>query len=587
MSLGGAFERWVAIVRLAVVPFAILQVSLSYGHPETARPEAWALTATFAAGSVVFFAARGGSERELYAVLATAFDFAVIAGYALLYADELGTPTRELLLLAVVEGAIRFGLPGGVLVAAGCVPVASWFEERRSQIFHTGYRIDYVTVQAGAGLIMALIVGWLVSRLDAERGDAERQAHDAEGLRDELGRRADLLDAANRCARALSVSLDLDEAFGAFMREVRGLVPYHRMAIELVENGEVYVIAAAGVASGEMSPPGGRHQATGRLLPEVVARGQTIVRRDLRDARYPEEPELLALGIRSGVLAPLLVGARAIGVISLARTEPDAFAEQEIELVSLLGRLVGAAVQNIRAYEDERQTVEELRRLSELRADFVSLVSHELRSPMAAVIGAARTLEQRWDDLRPEQRTTFLGLIANETARLASLVGDVLDTSRIDAGSFTYRFADVDLAALVRDSVSSSKLGQDEVPVVADVPVRLPAVRADPERLRQVVANLIENAVKYAPAGTGVEVRATVENDAVAICVSDHGPGIAPTDQRLIFEKFGRVGGGPQKPGSGLGLYIARSIAEAHGGSLEVDSRSGRGATFTLLLPVG
>src|SRR5207302_7028110 len=110
--------------------------------------------------------------------------------------------------------------------------------------------------------------------------------------------------------------------------------------------------------------------------------------------------------------APLLIGPRAVGLISLGRARPSAFEEHEIELVSLLGRLAASAVQNMRAYEAERRTVEELRRLSALRADFVSLVSHELRSPMAAVIGSAQTLQERWRQLAPEQRDAFLALIA-------------------------------------------------------------------------------------------------------------------------------------------------------------------------------
>jgi len=117
--------------------------------------------------------------------------------------------------------------------------------------------------------------------------------------------------------------------------------------------------------------------------------------------------------------------------------EPSGFNTQELELVGLLGRLVASAVQNIRAYEAERNTVEELRRLSALRADFVSLVSHELRAPMASVVGSAQTLRQRWRELSPDQRESFLALISSETERLAALVADVLDTSRIDAGTFT------------------------------------------------------------------------------------------------------------------------------------------------------
>jgi K+-sensing histidine kinase KdpD len=201
------------------------------------------------------------------------------------------------------------------------------------------------------------------------------------------------------------------------------------------------------------------------LISDVIARGQTIYRRDMSHPLYVEEDRLLALGLRSRVAAPLLAGARPIGLLALSRREPDAFQEHEIELTGLLGRLAASAVQNIRVYESERRTVEELRRLSALRADFVSLVSHELRSPMAAVIGAARTLQARWRELQPDQRESFLALIGDETTRLAALIGDVLDTSRIDAGTFTYRFSDVDIAALVRDTVAMAAVGQDEVPM--------------------------------------------------------------------------------------------------------------------------
>jgi signal transduction histidine kinase len=274
-------------------------------------------------------------------------------------------------------------------------------------------------------------------------------------------------------------------------------------------------------------------------------------------------------------------------MVSILRIEPDAFEPDEIELATLLGRLVASGVQNIRAYELERETVVELRRLSTLRADFVSLVSHELRSPMAAVIGAARTLQERWRELTPEQRTSFLALIGDETSRLAVLIGDVLDTSRIEAGTFTYAFSDVDVGELVRDTVANVCLGQDEVPVVATTAGSLPRVRGDQERLRQVVVNLVENAVKYSEAGKEVQVRAWSENGRLLVAVEDHGPGIAREQHGLIFDKFGRANVGGGKPGTGLGLFIARSIAEAHGGTLDVRSAPGQGATFTLELPLG
>lgn len=252
----------------------------------------------------------------------------------------------------------------------------------------------------------------------------------------------------------------------------------------------------------------------------------------------------------------------------------------------LVRRLAATATANIDAYESERDTVEELRRLSALRADFVSLVSHELRSPMAAVIGSARTLQRRWPELSPEHRDSFLALIADETNRLASLVSDVFDTSRIDAGTFGYTFSDVDVAVLVEETVSTAVAAQEDVAVVARLAPELPGVRGDGVRLRQVLANLVENAVKYSSSGAAVEVAALARDSVVLIEVTDTGSGIAREHHTTIFEKFGRVPDPQAQPGTGLGLFIARSIAEAHGGTLGVRSAPGRGSTFTLTLPL-
>jgi len=349
---------------------------------------------------------------------------------------------------------------------------------------------------------------------------------------------------------------------------------------------EAVAAATAGRGANEVFPPGNSDPIEGSLL-ERVLDGKLVVRRDLNERDSPADEQLLALGLRSELVTPLLLGARTIGMLSLSRDVPDAFSEDEVELVSLLGRLVATAVQNIRAYEAERRRVEELARLSQLRADFVSLVSHELRSPMAAVIGASRTLQDRWRMLTAAQRESFLALIGDETTRLAELVGDVLDTSRIEAGTFSYRFEEVDLRSLVDDAVEAATLAQQEVKVVTSVRGKLPPVRGDRARLRQVLGNLIENAVKYSPEGAEVRVSAATANGTVRIAVQDAGPGIPRDQQRRIFEKFGRVDvPGASKPGTGLGLFIARSIAETHGGSLDVSSGLEPGSTFTLSLPL-
>jgi len=585
-----SLERSIAAIRLLAVPFAIFQVGVTVGVPSGWQTAGWITTAMFAAGAFAFglVVRRELSNRAAFtvSVMGQLFDTAIVSAYVIAYSLERGTLTPETLFFPLIAGCVRFATLGGLLVAAASAPVMVVFEHLHAQHFNQAFRWDFVTLHVGLEVLIALIIGRLVRRIGIESRDARARTEEAVGLRDELARRVDVLDAANRCARALSSSLELHEAFGAFIRELRGLVPFDRVAIVLAEDGLAQVMATAGVGSATSFPTGSRAQLEGTILEELLAASSPIYRPRLEAERFPEEHEFLELGLGSRVAAPLLAGAKVAGMLSLLRREEDAFSESEIELVGLLGRLVATAAQNIRAYDAERRTVDELRRLSTMRADFVSLVSHELRTPMASVIGSARTLQARWRELTSEQRDAFLALIADETDRLAGLIGEVLDTSRIDAGTFTYSFADVDLTWLVEETVAAADLGQDAVEVVARIPRTLPLIRGDGGRLRQVLSNLIDNAVKYSPEGDLVEVRATAVNGRVVVDVTDHGSGIAPADQRLVFEKFGRVSGTSAKPGSGLGLYIARAIAEAHGGELSVTSAPGMGATFTLTLPV-
>ncbi len=577
--------RWIALLRLLLVGVAGGVVATT-SFPPGYEAWAWLFVGLFAASATGLAALSlvnlSPRARHVARILGVAADGVVALGFVVVYSYQAGQPFRTLYLVPVIEAALRFGVAGGVLSGLAASTVVGVVEQ-----LHRG-PTDWKAagIRIGVGIFAGIVVGRLRDDLGGQQRAAEERAAEAEELRDELGRGVDLLEAANRCSRALASSLDLNEAFSAFIRELRGLVPFDRCAIVLAEGGRAQVMATAGAGAETVFPQG-----TERLLTNSVVvgalEGQTIVQEDMAaDQRFGDQEPLLELGLRSRLAAPLLVGPRAVGVLSLSRFEVAAFDAEEVELVTLLGRLVATAVQNIRVFEAERRTVEELRRLSALRADFVSLVSHELRSPMAAVMGSAQTLQSRWRELSAEQRDAFLALIADETNRLSALIADGLDTSRIEAGTFTFAFTDVDLAELVQDSVAAAGIGQDEVTVRADFDGALPRVRGDRERLRQVLSNLIDNAVKYSDAGGEVRVGARARDGMVQVEVRDAGPGIPLEQQSLIFEKFGRAkGAGKTRPGTGLGLFIARSIAEAHGGSLTVRSAPGEGATFVLALP--
>lgn len=586
-------EVWIALVRILAVGWAVAEVGwISGNYPQGYHAWAWAATGALAAAAAVIMllARRLRSARGLWAlgVAALAFDVLIVYAYVIIYSYELGTPTWGLVYLVVVEAALRFGLVGGValpLAAAPLLVTAEWW--RADRFSPPPFDLRHISLPLGIQLLMGLIIGWLVRRLRSETTVAETRAAEAEGLRDQLGRRADQLEAVNRCARALSSSLDASEAFHRFLSEVQSVFAFDRLAIVLAEGEDAVVFANTGREETTLLPVGSRRPLAGSVMEEVL-RGHTIVRGDMGTApRYPEERQLAGAGLESRVIAPLTLGTDNLGMLSVSRAAPDAFSRDDADLVTLLARQVAAAVQNIRTYEVERTAAEELRRLSALRADFVSLVSHELRAPMASVIGCATTLRARWRELGPGQRESFLALIEQETTRLSELVGDVLDASRIEAGTFTYSFADLDLEDLVRETAAQVALGSDEVKVREQVHGPLPAVRGDRDRLRQLLLNLLTNAIKYTVAGDEIELTAAVTDGFVTVTVRDHGPGIPSEQQRLVFEKFGRVNtGGRSKPGAGLGLFIARSIAEAHGGTLELASEPGAGAAFTARLPV-
>ncbi|MEO5575488.1 MAG: ATP-binding protein [Gaiellaceae bacterium] len=576
-----------AWVRLSLVPLALAKLLLDRdAFPTTYEAAAWWLLgaqSVVALGLAALAYAWRGRRRGLAALNVVA-DGALVFGLTVVYAWEPDQPLRSLFFLVVLEAAIFFRLRGGLLTAAATLPLLVVGELVRDNEFGYGFQPESM----GLRTVVALALGGVVSRLvgmeRAQARKADERAAEAERLRDELVRRIDVFEATSRAARSLGSSLDLDEAFAAFVPELRALLPFDRAAILLAEGDGARVMATAGLGAEEYLAPGTAIAVQGSILEDVIGEGRTIYREDVAVHLYPEETGLLALGVRSRVVAPLQLGTRSIGALALSRSEPSSFRPEELGLVTVLGRLVATAVQNLRTYEAERATVDELRRLSALRADFVSLVSHELRSPMAAVIGSARTLQARWRELGPEQREAFLAVIADETSRLSALVGDVLDTSRIEAGTFGYQFDDVDLTGVLRDSVAAAEIGQDEVRLAAELPSELPGVHGDAGRLRQLVDNLISNAIKYSNAGGEVRVDAHADDGHIVVRVRDSGPGIRAEHHAQIFEKFGRAGGSA-KPGTGLGLFLSRSFAEAHGGSLEVESTPGEGALFTLRLP--
>jgi PAS domain S-box-containing protein len=226
--------------------------------------------------------------------------------------------------------------------------------------------------------------------------------------------------------------------------------------------------------------------------------------------------------------------------------------------------------------------------LERIRADFVATASHELRTPVAAVYGAAQTLTERASTLSPATRRRLMQVIEEEARRLVNITDQMLATAELDQGRLTLNPEACDVRALCQSVIESARLRHpDGVPISLVGPTLLEPVEADAQRLRQVLVNLVDNAIKYSPDGGRVELRLESSPGSVRIVVADEGLGIAPDDQERIFEKFYRVDPHMKRGigGSGLGLYLSRQIVERMGGTLTVSSQRGYGSAFTIELP--
>jgi signal transduction histidine kinase len=226
-------------------------------------------------------------------------------------------------------------------------------------------------------------------------------------------------------------------------------------------------------------------------------------------------------------------------------------------------------------------------RVDAARSDLVATVSHEIRSPLTSVKGFTRTLLLKWERFSDEQKRTMLETVNEDADRVTRLLRELLDVSRIDAGRVQLHKQRVDVGAIAHGIVDKANhrpegAGRDiDVTVEADTP----SIHADPDKVEQIITNLVENALKYAPESR-IEVRVAPRRDGVHVEVSDSGPGI-PTDQvRRVFEKFGR-GRDQRRAGTGLGLYITRGLAQAMGGDVTCRSEVGAGSTFHVQLPIG
>jgi signal transduction histidine kinase len=307
------------------------------------------------------------------------------------------------------------------------------------------------------------------------------------------------------------------------------------------------------------------------------------------DVPAPLRRVAAASGSFSIAFAPMLWEGRGVGVVQVSRTPPQPFTDKELTLLKTFADQAVIAIQNERLFKEIQAKSRELELANKHKSEFLANMSHELRTPLNAIIGFSEVLSEKMFGEVNEKQLEYLLDIHSSGHHLLTLINDILDLSKIEAGRMELDLATTSLPMLLDNCTTlvRERANRQGLTLALEVEDGLGDWVADIRKLKQVVINLLSNAVKFTPAGGKVTLRARRLEHAVEIAVIDTGVGIAADQQALVFEEFRQAGGDylRKSEGTGLGLSLAKRFVELHGGTMRVESALGRGSTFAFILP--
>ena len=368
----------------------------------------------------------------------------------------------------------------------------------------------------------------------------------------------------------------------------------------------IYVLDDAGMLRmggyrGETLGPRGAVQAMAGAFPrplegtatEMAIRDRRVVHfaDALADPGVPESLQRIAAKIRnfSIAVAPMLWEGRGVGAIQVSRSPPAPFTDKELSLLATFADQAVIAIQNSRLFNEIQSKSRELELANKHKSEFLANMSHELRTPLNAIIGFSEVLSEKMFGEVNDKQLEYLLDIHTSGHHLLSLINDILDLSKIEAGRMELDLASVNLPMLLDNCTTlvRERASRQGLVLALDVEEGVGNWVVDVRKLKQVVINLLSNAVKFTPAGGRVTLRARRLDHAVEIAVVDTGVGIDPDQQALVFEEFRQASGDylRKSEGTGLGLSLAKRFVELHGGSIRVESEPSRGSTFAVILP--
>jgi len=443
-------------------------------------------------------------------------------------------------------------------------------------------------------------IGVLAQDLDAMRGSIkearENLEHKVEQRTRELSRSIEELEALGEVSQAVSSTLDLQTVLTTIVTRAvdlsesdEGIIYQFDEDTQTFRSTATHKTAPEHLEAVQAAPI---HLGEGAIGHAAVTRKPVQVP-DIRDEQQFVAPQvrrvLVKLGLRSLLAIPLYRESRLLGGLLVFRQSLGNFSDDVVNLLQTFANQSVLAIHNARLFQEIQDKSRQLEIASEHKSQFLANMSHELRTPLNAILGYTELIVDNIYGEVPEQIASVLERVDRNGRHLLTLINDVLDISKMEAGQLSMSFNDYSMQEIVGNViVAVESLGDEKnLELKADVSPDLPLGKGDEQRITQVLLNLVSNAIKFTDEG-GVTVKAIVSDDAFQVSVTDTGMGISEADQEMIFEEFQQADGSATraKGGTGLGLAIARRIVEMHGGRLWVESTLNRGATFTFTLPV-
>ncbi|HEV2008278.1 MAG TPA: GAF domain-containing protein, partial [Burkholderiales bacterium] len=330
-----------------------------------------------------------------------------------------------------------------------------------------------------------------------------------------------------------------------------------------------------------------------QIIGRAIIDCRTMHVHDANDARVQREfpdTKTLTHGFRTFLAVPLVREDTALGAIVVRRLEVSPFSDKQIKLLETFAAQAVIAIENVRLFDEIQEKSAQLEVFNRHKSEFLANMSHELRTPLNAVIGFSEVLGERLFGELTEKQDEYVKDIHASGKHLLSLINDILDLSKIEAGRMELELADFALRPALENAITllKERAHQHGIKLELEIDPALGLVHADERKFKQVILNLLSNAVKFTPDGGSVSVCAKANGTMMEVAVSDTGPGIAPEDQAAVFEEFKQVGpaSAGKAAGTGLGLPLTKKIIELHGGEIRLESAPGRGSIFTFTGPI-